>query len=154
MDASIEQHGINPGLSPWRLQIAMLPVRRVNPDDDRNAQRLERIRAGQQAGIDEMKWMAERNRARILRCFRGRLEFKASQIALKTGLALETARYSLNGLVALGVLEKRRENRTDWFVMVPTEGSNAKSQGRGAALSRQVACTDGLGLIGSGGTKA
>lgn len=110
---------------PWRLQIAMLPMRRRDPDAARDEQARAKREVALHGRIAEMQHVAALNRGRVLQLFRGRLELKATQVTARTRLCTETARVILNTLTDQGDLTKRREKNTDWFRLATGENKNA-----------------------------
>ena len=115
---------ITPIGDPWRMQIAMIPVRRRNPDAARDELAAARRESGRMMGVEESLRLAKRNRTRVLGLFRGRLELKAKQVAARAGVSTETARGILLALSQLGDLVKRREKNTDWFRLAVREVEN------------------------------
>jgi hypothetical protein len=106
------------------MQIAMIPVRRRNPDAARDELAAARRESGRMMGVEESLRLAKRNRTRVLGLFRGRLELKAKQVAARAGVSTETARGILLTLSQLGDLIKRREKNTDWFRLAVREVEN------------------------------
>ena len=110
---------------PWRLQIAMLPMRRHDPDAARDELAESRREEGRKAGIEQCLRMAKKTRTRVLGLFRGRLELKAKQVAARAGVSTETARVTLLNMSELGDLIKRREKNTDWFRLAVKDSAHA-----------------------------
>jgi CRP-like cAMP-binding protein len=102
------------GMSPWRLQIALLPVRRKYPDDNRNAQGAEKREAGRQAGIERARAQKQRNHDAIIELL-WREPSTYAAIGLATGLCRETVRNLMTDLEAEGrVQSEKRGGLTRW----------------------------------------
>jgi hypothetical protein len=102
--------------NPWSLQIALLPVRRVTPDEKRDqAQAEKRAAAGRASGIKTAAERAKQNKARALKLFKPGIEWSTPQVAEKLKLPLETARVALNKLEGDRLLQCRPSGRTKLF---------------------------------------
>lgn len=112
MTTIIEHLGITPGLSPWRVQIAMLPVKRLSPDAIRSRDPVLRQRA-----IEIAARRAEKAQANIVAILRAgpKCGMTADQITAPKPATGNTYRH-LEALVEKRVVEKNkiRKNNVVW----------------------------------------
>lgn len=101
---------------PWRVQIAMLPVRRISGDDTRDQRAAEKRReAGRQKGIQTARARAEDNMKRALQLFDQQAEWSTPQVADALDIPVESARVALNKLEGCSLLLARPNGRTKIF---------------------------------------
>lgn len=102
MSAALYQGGI----SPWRMQIAMLPVRREWPDDKRN----KPAATGLAKGIDRQKDLARRNVEAIRKAIATPRPIR--QICAQTGLTRDTALKHLCAMEERGEATRTKRSKT------------------------------------------
>ena len=112
MNTTIEHLGISSGLSPWCVQLSMLPVRRANPDDVRSPDPIKR-----QNALDVAARRAEKAYARIAEILRTGPKggMTADQIASPKQAGGGLYRH-LSAMADKGLVEKRKisKNIVKW----------------------------------------